>query len=332
MNVIQRPLDKEFSATMRDYIIDSDAVITFSVKYNNKTILEEEYVPDADFKIKIRKLGKFCQQALWGEWCTESSLLQSSAGGTFEFYINEILDTSSYVLFCRMQTNKAAASATWLSEVNRKITRLYSKEYVGTVIVAGQSVQVTVKKNDGTTLPAKTLYTHTGTLSVVTVDGSPSRIATLFLIQQDAIRSYVLSVAGQSFEFLIDATRYTEVWQFRYKNVYDMPEVLTAVGGLNIKGNNEGETAAMFDVERKFALKVTDEYTANSGVIFLQSDYKLWHNLFNAQEVQIYVAGDWYSIIITKQTYEREFRRSTLKAVEFSFKMANPEQNNLIEL
>ncbi|KAA6320214.1 hypothetical protein EZS27_029992, partial [termite gut metagenome] len=33
------------------------------------------------------------------------------------------------------------------------------------------------------------------------------------------------------------------------------------------------------------------------GVIFLQSDYKLWHNLFNAQEVQIYVAGDWYSII-----------------------------------
>lgn len=88
----------------------------------------------------------------------------------------------------------------------------------------------------------------------------------------------------------------------------------------------------MFEVDRKFAVKVTDEYTAHSGVIFLQSDYKLWHNLLNAQEVQVYIAGVWYSIVITKHTYEREFRRSTLKAVEFSFRMANPEQNNLIEL
>ncbi|KAA6318045.1 hypothetical protein EZS27_031893, partial [termite gut metagenome] len=230
MNVIQRPSTKEFSTTMKDYIIDSDAVITFSVKYNNKTILEEEYVPDADFKIHVRKLGKFCQQALWGEWCTGSSLLQSSAAGTFEFYINNSLDISSYVMFCRMQTNKPAASAAWLSEINRKITRPDSKEYASTIITPGQAIQITVKKTDGTTLPAKTLYTHTGTLSVVTIDASPSRIATLFLIQQDAIRSYVLSVAGQNFEFLIDSTRYTEVWQFRYKNVYDMPEVLTAIG------------------------------------------------------------------------------------------------------
>ncbi|KAA6330243.1 hypothetical protein EZS27_021038, partial [termite gut metagenome] len=144
MNVIQRPLAKEFSATMKDYIIDSDTVITFSVKYNNKTILDEEYVPDADFKIHVRKLGKFCQQALWGEWCTGSSLLQASAAGIFEFYINDSLDISSYVLFCRMQTNKAAAPAAWLSEVNRKITRPDSKEYAGTVIVPGQTIQVTV--------------------------------------------------------------------------------------------------------------------------------------------------------------------------------------------
>ncbi|KAA6303921.1 hypothetical protein EZS27_044437 [termite gut metagenome] len=69
MNVEQRPSEKEFSATMTDYIIDSDAGVTFAVKYNNKTMLEEEYIPDADFKIKVRKLGKFCAQALWGQWC-----------------------------------------------------------------------------------------------------------------------------------------------------------------------------------------------------------------------------------------------------------------------
>ncbi|KAA6328210.1 hypothetical protein EZS27_022867, partial [termite gut metagenome] len=37
MNVEQRPSEKEFSATMTDYIIDSDAGVTFAVKYNNKT-------------------------------------------------------------------------------------------------------------------------------------------------------------------------------------------------------------------------------------------------------------------------------------------------------
>jgi hypothetical protein len=317
---------------MKDYIIDSDAGVTFAVKYNNKTILEEEYIPDADFKIKVRKLGKFCAQALWGQWCPGQTCLQSTVAGTFSFYVNGSLDTSSYVLFSRLQTNKQAATAVWLSEVNRKITRPGSKEYAGMVIGTGQTVQVTIKKNDGTTPAAKTLYTHTETLSPVTVDASLARIASLFTISQDLIRSYVLSVAGQSCEFLIDQTRYTEIWQFRYKNVYDMPETLTAVGGLTLKGNNESETAAMFEVDRKFALKVTDEYTANSGVIFLQSDYKLWHNLLNAQEVQMYITGDWYSIIITRQEYQRELRRSTLKAVEFSFKMANPEQNNLIQL
>ena len=49
MNVIQRPKPREFCATMREYIIDTDSTITFSVRYGGKTVLEEEYSPDADF-------------------------------------------------------------------------------------------------------------------------------------------------------------------------------------------------------------------------------------------------------------------------------------------
>lgn len=54
--------------------------------------------------------------------------------------------------------------------------------------------------------------------------------------------------------------------------------------------------------------------------------------MLNAQEVEILVDGEWLPIVITKQKFERSFRRSVLKAVEFSFTMANPEQNNLIGL
>lgn len=111
-----------------------------------------------------------------------------------------------------------------------------------------------------------------------------------------------------------------------------MPETLSAVGGISINGNNEDDTASMFGVDRKFGVKVTDEYTANSGIIMLQSDYRLWHNLMNAQEADILVDGEWLPILITKQKYERELRRSVLKAVEFSFRMADPEQNNLIQV
>lgn len=109
-----------------------------------------------------------------------------------------------------------------------------------------------------------------------------------------------------------------------------MPETLSAVGGLSLNGSNEDDTASMFGVDRKFGVKVTDEYTVNSGIIILQSDYKLWHNLLNAQEADILVDGDWLPILITKQKYERDFRRNVLKAVEFTFRMADPEQNNLI--
>ena len=111
-----------------------------------------------------------------------------------------------------------------------------------------------------------------------------------------------------------------------------MPETLTASGELKMTGNNESDAAAMYGVQRKFGVKVTDEYTVNSGSIMLQSDYKLWHNMLNAQEVEILVDGEWLPIVITKQKFERSFRRSVLKAVEFSFTMANSEQNNLIGL
>jgi hypothetical protein len=203
--------------------------------------------------------------------------------------------------------------------------------YVSAFMAAGQTVQLRVYKINNTTL-TQILTTNSGTPGVITLSAGVDYIAGQASVPVTDIRSYELTTGGEVMTFPVDQTRYTEIWQFRYKNVYDVPEVLTAVGGLSIKGNNESETAAMFEVDRKFNVRVTDEYTANSGVIFLQSDYRLWHNLFNAQEVQVYAAGSWYSIIITKQTYERDFRKSVLKAVEFSFKMADAEQNNLIDL
>lgn len=331
MNVLQRPRAKEFCGTMRDYIIDTDVTLTFAVQYGGKTILDEEYVPDANNQVRIRKLGKFCELALWGVWCAGETSWQTDAAGTFRFLINGVQDSESYVMFSRLQTKKDAGAPGWLSEVNRKVTRDGCKEFISMVMTEGARVTVTGYAPDGAGTEAVLLtVNNVPGVAPLTIDVSPARIKALF--PSLTLERYVVSCNGYGYEFLIDSTRYVDTWCFRYKNVYDMPETLSAVGGITLKGDNEDDTAAMYGVDRKFGVKVIDEYTVNSGVVMLQSDYLLWHNLLNAQETDIYADGEWLPILITKQKFERELRRSVLKAVEFSFRMADSEQNNLIRL
>lgn len=333
MNVIQRPDAKEFCATMRDYIIDTDSTITFTVRYGGKAILEEEYVPDADYKVRTRGLGKFCGLALWGMWCDGENIVQGNVAGTFTFLINGVEDMNCFVIFSRLITKKKADALGSLSEITQKVTYPGTKEYISGLPFSsssnGNSAQVTAYWEDDYE-ETKFLFAAGSTDSIYTFDVSPDKVCSLF--EKAGIVRYIVSVLNGSIQFKINNAPLAEKWCFRFKNVYDMPETLTITGGLSIAGNNESDTASMYGVERKFGIKVKDEYTAKSGPIFFQSDYKLWHNLLNSQEVSILCNGEWLPVIITKQKFEREFKRSTLKAVEFNFTMANPEQNNLIEL
>lgn len=333
MIVIQRPRAREFCGTMQDYIIDTDVTVAFTVKYGGKAILEEEYVPDANNQVRVRNLGKFCELALWGVWCVGENTIQGDVAGTFSFLINGALDTQSFVMFSRLQTKKDATAPGCLSEVSAKVTHPGMKEYVSGYLIRqvdSYSVQITGYWGDETEETTFRTVAHAveDAQRIFSINVSPDAVISAFG-KADMTR-YKVDVSGGSMLFYLDPTQYAEMWCFRFKNVYDVPETLTATGGLKLAGSNESDTASMYGIERKFAMKVTDEYTVNSGAIMLQSDYKLWHNLMNAQEADVLVGGDWLPIVITKQKYEREFRRSVLKAVEFSFRMANPEQNNLI--
>lgn len=327
MTVTQRPRTREFCANMQDYIIDTDSTITFSIYYGGKKILDEEYVPDAQNQVRIRRLGQFCELALWGEWCEGPMLWQNNASGTFSFYINDTKDTDSLVVYSRMRTRKHAETPGVLSEVERKVTYPEAEEYVSGFLV-NESYTVSGTLPDGT---EKSLDVHLG--------GSQDQLCTVKITYEgvcaqlgaESLHSYTVGMSGGSLEFVVDTTPYAERWVFRFKNVYDMPETLCCTGGLSVSGSSEDDTASMYGVERKFGLKVTDEYTARSGIIHLRSEYKLWHNLLNAREAEIQTSTGWLPIIITKQKLERDFRRSVLTTVEFSFRLADPTHNNLIE-
>lgn len=333
MNVIQRPRAREFCATMQDYIVETSIPLEFSIQLNGAVILEEMYYPDNDYKIYIRDIGGLCRFFLNGENAQDNGhVIQSKFSGTFVFFFNGIEDSQSFVMFSGVHTKKSASSPGCLSEVSDKVTRYGAKEYVsGYLIQDAENLKSYGCKiigywEDGTEqeLFLEALKTTGGISVPATFDVSPDFVASRF--SKEGLLRYSVVMDGASMQFLIDKTGYADMWCFRFKNVYDMPETLTITGELKLAGGNESDAAVMYGVQRKFGVKVTDEYTANSGIIMLQSDYKLWHNLLNAQEVEILADGEWLPIVITKQKFERSFRRSVLKAVEFNFTMADPKQ------
>ena len=323
MNVLQRPGTVELAADMPDYIIDTDSTITFAVQLAGQTILTEEYVPDAAYQVRVRKLGRFCAKALWGIWPEGNTTYQQHLSGTFSFLINGQKDTDTYVLFSRFTTKKKPESPGVLSSIGEKVTRPGVPEYASFCLSSGQAVNVTATDLSGR-VSVKSLYTQVGEEMVCSLDVSYYRIKDLF----PDMDFYHYTV--EDLMFHIDRTAYAERFIFRFLNMFDVPETVCAVGSMILKGTDDSETGFMWGVERKFVVNPSDEYTVNSGVIFRQSDYRLWHDFLGAQQVQISIDGFWYDIIITNQNYERDFHKNVLKAVEFTFRFADPDNNRIL--
>lgn len=322
MTIIQKPSIQEVAMNMTDFIIDTDSTINFSVKYGGKTILSEDYVPDANWQVRTHKLGKFLAQALWGLWPTSNVFDQTHLKGSFDFYIDDVLQCSSEVLFsCRYL--KGMTNPVFLTNGNIKITRPGVTEWL-TVNASGVNVTVIGVDEFGSLLTVPM-----GTVSdVTTFNVSIDRVTPLLGFVP--VGEYIIKAGTAEFCYVVDYNHYAEVFQFRYRNVYDVPETLSCVGDVKLKGAEKASSGYLHGVERKFDVRANDEYTANSGVIFLGSEYKFWHDFLNTREAEINIDGEWYPIIVSKQNYEREFRKDRLKAVEFSFRFADPDQNGLL--
>ena len=322
MTILQKPAAKEVAMNMTDFIIDTDSTINFSVKYGSKVILSEDYVPDANWQVRTHKLGKFLAQALWGLWPSSNVFDQNHLKGTFDFYVDDVLQCSSEVLFsCRYL--KGVSNPVFLTHGNEKITRPGAMEWL-TVNAPDTNVSVSAINGAG---ESKSASLGKAT-DVTTYNVSYDRVTALLGFAPEG--QYEIKAGTSTFTYVVDHNHYTEVFQFRYRNVFDVPEVLTCVGDVKQKGAEKASTGYLYGVERKFDVRANDEYTADSGVIFLGSEYKFWHDFLNTREAEIYIDGEWYPIIVSKQNYEREFRKNRLKATEFSFRFADPDQNGIL--
>ena len=332
MNIEQRPRSTEFCADFRPYIIDSDSTIGFQMKKGGSSgavVLDESYVPDADNKITVRDIGRVGQQALWGVWPSGSITPQTNAFDYFAFYFNEVLDQTSRIIFSRARTRRSADSCGVLSQVTHKVTRLGAQEWVSGFPLSGSTIANVQALVDGEIVGGRIINSsYTG---IVSVEVSPETVATLLGIEADTMDTYTIQMANGTMTFLMDRQPLPQWWMFRCKNVYDMPETLIVRAALTGKGANVSTSAAMFGIERKFAVEAADEYTARSGHLHRQDEYLLWRDLLNAQEVQVWSGSEWLPVIIGSQRFDRDFKRNVVNSVEFSFKLADPTQADLFE-
>lgn len=325
--IISKPAASGFAAALADFVIDSDKTVSFEVQYKGNSILSEEYVPDASNQVVVRKIGKFCNNALWGSWPSGNSTAQTNQFGTFTFLVDGKTQ-NSLVVFSRTAPARSLAETPFLSSAQVKVTRPDVPEWVSGLFSSGETVTVKYSDTDGQVHSA-TLYTHSGSQGVVTLDCSYSRVKSL--LGGGLMLAYqVVRQNGGLMTFCVDHSVYPQKFVFRAKNNFDVPESVVCVGPVELKGGDNSETGYMFGIERKFIIRPDDELTASSGHLFMQSEYRIWRDFLNAQEAQIQVDGTWYDIVITKQNYTRTLRNNRLDSVEFSFRFADPDNNGIL--
>lgn len=252
--IISKPEASGFAAALADFVIDSDKTVSFEVQYKGNSILSEEYVPDSSNQIVVRKIGKFCNNALWGSWPSGNSTAQTNQFGTFTFLVDGQTH-SSLVVFSRTAPARSLADTPFLSSAQVKVTRPDVPEWVSGLFNSGETVTVKYSDSYGE-IHSATLYTHSGSQGVVTLDCSYSRVKSL--LGGGLMLAYqVVRQNGGLMTFCVDHSVYPQKFVFRAKNNFDVPESVVCVGPVELKGGDNSETGYMFGIERKFIIRPT---------------------------------------------------------------------------
>ena len=317
MTIISKPSVKELSATMTDFVIATDKTINFKVKVGGNVLLDEDYSPDKIGQVRTHRLGDYLAQTLWGEFPNGSPFHQSNLCKTFDFYIDDVQQCSTELLrSCRVVPH--IDTTTFLTCGNACCTRPGALEYINTC-QQGASVYVSSGSKE-------VLLGVSG--QVTTFDVSFNTVAKILGILPHGM--YKVRCNGASIVYSIDSKTYDEIVQFRYKNLFDAPDTINAVGGLTIKGGDKSKTGFLYGVERKFDGAISDEYNCSSGVIFTVAQYQKWHDFLNSREVEILKDGVWYPIIISKQDFGKKLNSLYFEEVKFTFRMADKSQNGVL--
>jgi hypothetical protein len=328
MTIIQRPDNYSLSSTIKDFILNSDASVTFKVMLGTEAILEETYSPTAAGLIRIRDLGKLFEAYLTGEFIQGE---QTGLCKTFNFYLNAVASGSVTVLPCKAYAS-AEPNAFWGENL---LTLQYSKKRTIALAKEFQTAYLTPENP----LMAKVYYLAEGVLAesefvnllvvttagFYTVDASFRKVALLFnSIPIDAIVSYVAGLPGAYVEYLVDRETYLSINNFVFLNSFQVPESIICRGLVTRKGIVSFDTAKIHRIERKYNVQRSDTFEVSVGKIFNKDEYRLVREMLSSELVKVFFAGEYRPIIITEEDMTLIERPGSFSTVKFTFRFADP--------
>lgn len=331
--ITQKPDAFDFTGRMKDIIIDSSNSVNVQIKFKGELINEEEYAPDDAYKIRVRDLGRLCRLCLWGDKLDYRGE-QVNHGGLFTFVVEDT-SFSSRIYYSDVYRKEAPPAAGVLSDCKRRIT------YPGcTEIVSGFPIEETLTDANGeeSTRYLYRVYALSPDGVMIrkeielAVDGSMPLAYTveldvsalLDLFEMPDMHKFIVEFDGGHAVFLVVYSPVPELRHLRFRNLYDLPEVVHFTGGLALEAANESETAEVDGVKRKYGVKVKDDYKIYSGSIHLGDEYRLWRDLCNSKEVELYIPEyGWAPVVIAKHKLIVDVFKNDFKQAELTLNLAD---------
>lgn len=332
--VIKSPELYDFTGRMEEIVLDSDVTISVACKANGKLILDEEYSPDANNIIRMRGLRNLCGLCLWGESLNYRGE-QVHHGAQFSFTFGGGQTINRWLYLSNRWTKKAPSVCGPLTDCRRRIT------YPGTTeIVSGFPwLKESVDENDDTSYHSYITY-HVTTADgrilsreeLLNVDGSMEYAYTIETGVEEleqrfgvsGITQFAIEFNGGKAEFLVCRDTVPRLINLRFRNLYDLPEMLHCTGDIQFEAANESETNVVDGISRKYGIKPKDSYKLLSGAMRLGEEFRLWRDLVNSNEVELYVEEyGWVPILITKQKLQSDLHRQEFKEAEVTFEIAD---------
>ena len=334
MTIIQRPDSYSLSSTIKDFILTSDASVTFKVMLGAETILEESYAPTAAGVIRIRDLGKLFEAYLTGDFIQGE---QTGLCKTFDFFFNAVASGSVTVLPCKAYTS-TEPNAFW---GNKLLTLQFSRKRTIALAKEFQTAYLTPESP----LKAKIHYLIDGVLTesnfmdllsvtdagFYTADASFSKVALLFeSVPMDAIVAYVVGIPGAYVEYLVDRETYLSINNFIFLNSFLVPESVICRGVVTRKGVVSFDTAKVHRIERKYNVQRSDTFEVSVGKIFNQDEYRLVREMLTSELVKVFFAGEYRAVIISEEDMTLIERPGSFSSAKFSFRFADPILNVML--
>ena len=339
MTIIQKPGETEFTGRMCDLVIDSDKTIDVEVRYNGKGVVSEKYSPDATNMIRLRRLHNLCNLCMWGRSLGYLGE-QDTAAGVFSFYVDGTQVAQStlyYSAFMRRQspmelgvftdcpkrsTYRGAPELATGIPMTRTNSEGATEYYVSIQATLSDDSQVSGDKQ--LFMAGSLRYAYTLSVSVEDVES---------YLGVSNVVEYSIGFTGGSCLFRVEEFPVEDVGSLRFRNLYDMPEIAHFTGGCSLSAANESEAAEVSGIRRKFGIKVNDEYKVSSGGISFGSEYRLWRDLCNSSEVEIWSEEyGWVPVTITKHKLEIDAFRKEFKEAELTLTIAEQRMNGLNDI